>query len=330
MIANGALGNTLSEMTDVLGFSGYSLEEMNNYNKKLVEALLDLDNTTQLGIANSIWIKKGFGVHDDFVSVNKKMYDAQVQELDFASPKAPDIINGWCAGKTNNCIPKVLNEIPETARLYLLNALYFKGIWKNQFKKSDTAEEAFTNADGSKSTVHMMNLCDERFNYAENEYFSMAELPYGNEAFSMVVLLPAEGKSLDECLPQLNDERWGEWNSSLSSSALNLKLPRFEMEYDKELIDDMMAMGMQEAFTPSADFSGMADEDLFISLLQQFTYVKVNEEGTEAAAVTVGGMDVAAPGPSTVIPFYVDRPFIFLIKEKSTGVILFMGKVTKL
>ena len=111
----------------------------------------------------------------------------------------------------------------------------------------------------------MMNLRDERFNYAENEYFSMAELPYGNEAFSMVVLLPAEGKSLDECLPQLNDERWGEWNSSLSSSALNLKLPRFEMEYDKELIDDMMAMGMQEAFTPSADFSGMADEDLFIS-----------------------------------------------------------------
>lgn len=330
MIANGALGNTLSEMTDVLGFSGYSLEEMNNYNKKLVEALLDLDNTTQLGIANSIWIKKGFGVHDDFVSVNKKMYDAQVQELDFASPKAPDIINGWCAGKTNNCIPKVLNEIPETARLYLLNALYFKGIWKNQFKKSDTAEEAFTNADGSKSTVHMMNLRDERFNYAENEYFSMAELPYGNEAFSMVVLLPAEGKSLDECLPQLNDERWGEWNSSLSSSALNLKLPRFEMEYDKELIDDMMVMGMQEAFTPSADFSGMADEDLFISLLQQFTYVKVNEEGTEAAAVTVGGMDVVAPGPSMVIPFYVDRPFIFLIKEKSTGVILFMGKVTKL
>ena len=262
--------------------------------------------------------------------LRRVLYEFPVQELDFASPKAPDIINGWCAGKTNNCIPKVLNEIPETARLYLLNALYFKGIWKNQFKKSDTAEEAFTNADGSKSTVHMMNLRDERFNYAENEYFSMAELPYGNEAFSMVVLLPAEGKSLDECLPQLNDERWGEWNSSLSSSALNLKLPRFEMEYDKELIDDMMAMGMQEAFTPSADFSGMADEDLFISLLQQFTYVKVNEEGTEAAAVTVGGMDVAAPGPSTVIPFYVDRPFIFLIKEKSTGVILFMGKVTKL
>ena len=139
MIANGALGNTLSEMTDVLGFSGYSLEEMNNYNKKLVEALLDLDNTTQLGIANSIWIKKGFGVHDDFVSVNKKMYDAQVQELDFASPKAPDIINGWCAGKTNNCIPKVLNEIPVRARLYLLIALYLMGIWKNQFKKSYTA-----------------------------------------------------------------------------------------------------------------------------------------------------------------------------------------------
>ena len=331
MIANGASGNTLSEMIDVLGFSDYSLEEMNSYNKKLVEALLDLDNTVQLGIANSIWIKQGFGVHDDFVSVNKKMYDAQVQELDFASPKAPDIINDWCAGKTNNCIKEVLKEIPENARLYLLNALYFKGIWKNQFKKSDTKAEQFTNVDGSRSTVQMMNIFGERFNYTENECFFMAEFPYGNEAFSMVVLLPAEGKSLEECLPQLTDEHWREWSNTLSGATLNVKLPRFELKYDKDLIEDMEEMGMKDAFDEiRADFSGMADEDLFISLLQQFTYVKVNEEGTEAAAVTVGGMMDAAPGPSAVIPFYADRPFIFLIKEKSTGTILFMGKITKL
>lgn len=331
MITNGAANNTLEEMKTVLGFSDYSLEEMNNYNQKLVSALLELDNTTRLGIANSIWIKQGFGVYDDFVNVNKKVYDAQVKELDFASPNAKNIINGWCAEKTNNCIKEVLKEIPEDARLYLLNALYFKGIWKNQFKKSDTESEQFTNADGSRATVYMMNMSGERFNYAENEYFSMAEFPYGNEAFSMVVLLPAEGKSLEECLPQLTDEHWREWSNTLSNATLNVKLPRFEMEYDKDLIADMQEMGMKDAFDGMhADFSNMSAADLFVGLLQQYTYVKVDEEGTEAAAVTIGGMSLTALGPSVAIPFYVNRPFVFLIKEKSTGVILFMGKVTKL
>ena len=329
MITNGAAGNTMTEMKDVLGFSDYSVEDMNSYNQKLVSALLDLDNTTRLGIANSIWIKQGFGVYDTFVDVNKKMYDAQVQELDFASPNAKDIINRWCAEKTNNCITEVLKEIPEDARLYLLNALYIKGIWKVQFKKSNTVAEPFNNLDGSESTVQMMNLFEEHFNDTENDYFSIAEFPYGNEAFSMVVLLPAEGKSLDECLPQLTKGNWQEWNDNMLSANLNVKLPRFKLEYDKDLIKDMKAMGMKDAFG-NADFSKMSDADLCVGLLQQFTYVNVDEEGTEAAAVTVGGMLVTSPGPITVQPFYVNRPFVFMIKEKSTGTILFMGKVTKL
>lgn len=331
MITNGAADNTLEEMKTVLGFSDYSLEEMNNYNQKLVSALLELDNTTRLGIANSVWIKQGFGVYDDFVNVNKKFYDAQVQELDFTSPGAKDIINGWCAGKTNNCIKEVLKGIPEDARFYLLNALYFKGVWKNQFKKSNTKAEPFTNVDGSRSTVQMMNMSGERFGYAENEYFSIAEFPYGNEAFSMVVLLPAEEKSLEECLPQLTDGHWREWNDALSRAMVDVKLPRFELKYDKDLIGDMQEMGMKDAFDGRrADFSEMSDAELFVGLLQQYTYVKVDEEGTEAAAVTVGGMMDSAAGPGMDKLFYVNRPFVFLIKEKSTGAILFMGKVTKL
>ncbi|WP_373833671.1 serpin family protein, partial [Bacteroides heparinolyticus] len=145
MVANGASDNTLKEMLATLGFSDYLPAEMNAYNQKLTSALLNLDNTTQLGIANSIWIKQGFGVYDDFVDVNKKMYDAQVKELDFASPKAVDVINGWCAEKTKNCIKEVLKEIPGDARLYLLNALYFKGNWTTRFNNSNTAQEQFTN-----------------------------------------------------------------------------------------------------------------------------------------------------------------------------------------
>ncbi|WP_373727517.1 serpin family protein [Bacteroides heparinolyticus] len=331
MVANGAAGNTLEEMKTALGFSDYSLEEMNNYNQKLVSALLDLDNTTRLGIANSIWIKRGFGVHDDFVNVNKKIYDAQVQELDFSSPKAVDIINNWCAEKTNNCITEVLKEIPEAARLYLLNALYFKGNWTSRFSKADTAPEQFTNGDGSKSTVQMMNMNEGHFNYGKNEYFSIAEFPYGNEAFSMAVLLPAEGKSLEECLPQLTKGHWQEWSIYLSGATLDVKLPRFELKYNKELKADMMAMGMKDAFNGIvADFSKMSASALFVGLLKQCAYVKVDEEGTEAAAVTVAEMLKTSIGPDVAHPFHVNRPFVFLIKEKSTGVILFMGKVTKL
>lgn len=331
MISNGASGNTLTEMQDVLGFpaSSFSLDDLNNYNQKLTTALLDLDNTTQLGIANSIWVKQGFKVYDSFVNVNKQMYDAQVQELDFTSPTAKDVINRWCAEQTNDCIKEVIKVIPANARMYLLNALYFKGIWASQFEKSATRQENFTNSDGTQQKVNMMNQT-EMFNYTKNSTFSIAELPYGNEAFSMVILLPSGGKMLDESLSELTSENWKEWNSNMAGKQLQVKLPRFKVEYDKTLIDDMIAMGMKDAFDGNkADFSKMSAAELYVGILQQFTYINVDEEGTEAAAVTVGGMLDSAGLPVT-IPFYVDSPFAFMIKEKSTGAILFMGKVTKL
>ena len=332
MITNGASGNTLTEMQDVLGFpaSSFSLDDLNNYNQKLTTALLDLDNTTQLGIANSIWVKQGFKVYDSFVNVNKQMYDAQVQELDFTSPTAKDVINRWCAEQTNDCIKEVIKVIPANARMYLLNALYFKGIWASQFEKSATRQENFTNSDGTQQKVNMMNQT-EMFNYTKNSTFSIAELPYGNEAFSMVILLPSGGKTLDESLSELTSENWKEWNSNMAGKQLQVKLPRFKVEYDKTLIDDMIAMGMKDAFDGNkADFSRMSEAELYVGVLQQFTYINVDEEGTEAAAVTVGGMLDSAVGLPVTIPFYVDSPFAFMIKEKSTGAILFMGKVTKL
>lgn len=292
MISNGASGNTLTEMQDVLGFpaSSFSLDDLNNYNQKLTTALLDLDNTTQLGIANSIWVKQGFKVYDSFVNVNKQMYDAQVQELDFTSPTAKDVINRWCAEQTNDCIKEVIKVIPANARMYLLNALYFKGIWASQFEKSATRQENFTNSDGTQQKVNMMNQT-EMFNYTKNSTFSIAELPYGNEAFSMVILLPSGGKTLDESLSELTSENWKEWNSNMAGKQLQVKLPRFKVEYDKTLIDDMIAMGMKDAFDGNkADFSKMSAAELYVGILQQFTYINVDEEGTEAAAVTVGGM----------------------------------------
>lgn len=332
MITNGATGNTLAEMQNVLGFPAatFSLDDLNNYNKKLTSALLELDNTTQLGIANSIWVKQGFKVYDSFIDVNKKMYDAQVQELDFTSPTAKDVINQWCATQTNNCIKEVIQKIPANARMYLINALYFKGIWKSKFDKSATGQDNFTNVDGSQQKVAMMNQT-ATFNYTQTDAFSIAELPYGNEAFSMVILLPSGDKTLEEGLSGLTYENWKQWNGNMTGRELQVKLPRFKVEYDKMLEEDMIAMGMKDAFdAKNAKFTNMSDAELYIGLLQQFTYINVDEEGTEAAAVTVGGMFETSAGPSSPVPFFVNRPFAFMIKEKSTGAILFMGKITKL
>lgn len=331
MATNGAAGNTLAEMKATLGFSEANIDEMNAYYRRLLNELPDLDNTTQLRLANSIWINQGFEVKSPFVDVNKQMYDAQVSNLDFSSSQALSTINNWCSDKTNGRITEVIQEINPEARMFLSNALYFKGIWKEDYKfdKAKTQDEDFTNADGSVTKVKMMNQTNSYvFNY--NDYFWMARFYYGNSAYSMTILLPDTDHTLEECLEAMTAENWTKWNKDWALRTLIVKMPRFEIEYNKSLIEDMKALGIKDAFDPaSADFSNISDQGLFLNLLKQFTYLKVDEEGTEAAAVTINGM-VSAPPPSTgPVEFFLNRPFVFMINETSTGTVLFMGKVTK-
>ena len=332
MMTNGSAGNTLAEMKATLGFSETNIDEMNAYYRRLLTELPDLDNTTQLKLANSIWINNGFEVKSPFVDVNKQMYDAKVSNLDFSSPKAPSTINNWCSNKTNGRITEVIQEISPAAKMFLLNALYFKGIWQEDYKfdKSKTQDEDFTNADGSVTKVKMMNQTNRyAFNY--NDYFWMAKFNYGNCAYNMTILLPDTDHTLDECLEAMTTENWKEWNMNWKSRRLIVKMPRFEIEYNKSLIEDMKALGIKDAFDPaSADFSNISDQGLHVNLLKQFTYLKVDEEGTEAAAVTIGGMIEAAPPSTGPVEFFLNRPFVFMINEASTGAVLFMGKVTKL
>ena len=209
MVANGAAGNTLEEIKGVLGFSSFELEAMNTYNQKLVKELLDLDNTTLLNIANSIWVKNTYPIDNSFVDLNKSMYDARVESLDLSTQESVKIINDWVSSQTNKAIKEVVSAPNPYVNMYLMNALYFKGIWRYPFKKSNTKEELFTNADGSSVEVPMMNL-EESFIHIQTDDFNIAEFPYGNSAFSMVILLPAEGKTLDESLVNLTYENWSE------------------------------------------------------------------------------------------------------------------------
>ncbi len=325
MIANGADGNTLTELQDVLGFKGFSKDEINSYYQRLDAELKGLDNSTQLALANSVWVNNGVNVYDAYAKVGKEMYNAPVKTLDFMGPDALFTINNWCEEQTNGLIPQILDEMPSGITACFLNALYFKGFWKNKFKESNTKNELFTCADGRKMLVKMMRQ-EDGFDSWGNEYFSLAEFPYGNEAFSMVVLLPDEDKTLEECLQQFTADCWME-SVDMKPRNLDVHFPRFEMRYNTDLVEVMKELGVTEAFDAmNADFSNFSSSSMSVSLLKQSTYVKVDEEGTEAAVVTQGGKLNIAPEFKT---FYMNRPFAFLIKEKSTGTILFMGKVAE-
>lgn len=332
MMANGADGNTLAEIKEVLGYENASMDELNAYYKMLTETLVDLDNSTQIGIVNSLWLKNGFSVKDAYVDAVESSYDADVDYLKPSGKESADAINGWCAEKTGNLIPKIWDKpVPNDVKMLFLNALSFKGIWKKTFEKSDTQEDEFMNLDGTVSKIPMMNLSNKTFRNVVDEKWGVLELPYGNEAFSMVVFLPVEGVSIDDVLCQLTGTEWKKWNERLYEwypKIVKIQFPRFEMSYHKDMVEVLKGMGIKDAFDAErADFSLLASDATLVNLFEQHTYLKVDEKGTEASAVTQGGLvDYYAPGPK----FIVNKPFLYFIKEKSTNAILFMGKVTKL
>lgn len=328
MTANGTEGNSRNQIQEVLGFEDFQMEEVNAYNNRLADELMSLDNTTKFNLANSVWLHHEFNVYDSFIETNEEMYDAQVTSLDLTTPLALEAINNWSAEQTNNLIPEILDELPANLRFCFLNSLYFKGIWKERFKESATTDEIFTCADGKKSRVKMMKQ-KEVFLYCSNETFMLTKFPFGNEAFSMTVLLPNEGHTLEESLREFTAEYWTE-SMKMKGEELDVQFPRFELKYEVDLIDVMKGLGITEIFDEeNADFLKMTPNNVFVNLFKQAAYIKADEEGAEAAATTiVGGMD--SDSVFKTIDFHMNRPFAFLIEEESTGVILFMGKIEEL
>lgn len=328
MAANGANGETQQQMLSVLGFDAGALAELNEYHHNLLTTLPNLDNKTKIAIANALFVQPNFPLEADFVSTCRQSYDAQVDILDFMNNPsgAAAKINAWAARNTNNKIKKVVDG-PTVAslRLMLANALYFKGKWDCEFDKSNTRKEPFTAVDGSVSQVDMMHITDH-FRYAQTDAFRMVELPYKGGAYVMDVFLPAEGKTIADVRHSLSNEAMAE----AYSHNVELRLPRFTMNYERRMNEDLQALGMTRAFTGAADFSNMSRVPMCIDFVKQNTFLAVDEEGTEAAAVTVIGFKYTSAGPEETIPFYVDEPFVLLIREVQQGTILFIGEVNKL
>ena len=332
MAYNGAQGETKIEMEKAMKLAGLTTEQINNSHKALVAALQSSDPDVVLEIANAIYYHQGFTVLPDFISVNKNFYSAEVNALNFGNTtEALNTINGWVAQKTRYKIPTIIDTIDPDLRMILLNAIYFNGIWKNKFGERDTHNYPFYFADGTHKEVPTMKL-ETSLEYTSNELFSAVNLPYGDGQFQMTVLLPNEGKTTKNVISELNMDNWQKWMKGFEAAKpVVVNMPRFKFSWKLKLNDILQSMGMKQAFVSNAaNFSGISGgKDLYIGYVIHKTYIDVNENGTEAAAVTAVGMfTTGSLEPDLRKYFTVNRPFLFAITEKTTGAILFIGEVT--
>ena len=330
MTYNGADGSTKEAMQKTLEISGLTDEEINESYKNLTRLLTQLDPTVQFQIANSIWYRLGQTPLESFVNVCKTYFDALVRELDFSDPGAADTINAWAYDNTNGRIEDIVEKpIGAGIVMFLINAIYFKGAWTYQFDEDLTKDDWFFLPDGNKKPCRMMEqraLCKHLW----TDDFQAVDLPYGNSDFSMSIFLPHPGRDINSFIEELDQEGFDHWIGSLSfpQDSFNVWIPKLKLECEYSLNSSLKALGMGIAFGGGADFSRMySGGGVWIDSVKHKTFVEVNEEGTEAAAVTVVSMrESASP---TWDGFRADRPFVFVIRESQSGAILFIGKIVE-
>jgi len=340
----GARGETETEMAKVLHFPTVPSETVTvkdkfdrmRFHSAFGTIVKDLNargrkGSYELTVANALWGQKDYGFLEEFLGLIKTNYDGRLNEVDFirSTEATRKAINVWVEKKTNNKIKDLIPKgvLDSMTRLVLTNAIYFKGNWARQFKEERTKDAPFTLAGGQKVDVAMMNQTAD-FPYMETEDFQGLELPYVDDELSMIILLPKEFDGLDEFEKTLTVGDLSKWLDELRNREVIVSIPKFKMTSQFGLASVLESMGMIEAFSANADFSGMnGRRDLFISAVIHKAYVDVNEEGTEAAAATAVTMKLTSVGPARIPVFRADHPFLFLIRDNHSGSILFIGRV---
>jgi serine protease inhibitor len=324
MSMNGAVGPTYDAMRSTLGFGGLAEAEINQAYRGLIAQLHARDPKVEFKLANSIWYERTFQVKQPFLDAGRTFFAAEISPLDFMSPSAPRTISRWAEQQTGGRIRDIVERIDPLDKMILINAVYFKAPWTRPFEPNATQPRPFTRADGSTVQVPLMRM-DAAHPMLMNEDVHMIELGYADTAFAMVLLAPAPGRSLDALMAGLTPQKWQGWLSQLRRDRVILSVPKFRFEYDIEMRNPLTVLGMGIAFNPrEADFTRIANiSDLHISKVRQKAFIDVHELGTEAAAATSVFI-----GPTSMPPeLRFDRPFIFAIHERSSGTLLFIGRV---
>jgi serine protease inhibitor len=326
MVQTGARGETLRQMQTALQEGEISPEAVNGANQNLLARLAQLDPRIKLEIASSLWVAKAAVIKPAFIAADTAAYDAEVAAVNFQDPATVHHINEWVSARTHGKIPAFVQApLDPLLRLIVLNAIYFKANWAIPFSTNETRARPFTPPSGPAFSHPAMSRTGS-FRYLEEDRFQAVELPYADDSVSLFLILPKGG--LDAFLTGLTEENFQRWTEQMASRQGTLQWPRFKLENEYDLTRVLALMGMPVAFGARADFSGIAEEPLLISWVKQKTYVEVSEQGTEAAAVT--GIGIRATGMRPIAPPFemvVDRPFFVAIREKGTGLILFLGAI---
>ncbi len=330
MTANGAQGDTFAAMRDVLAPSTASLETFNAAYRALQEKLTRSSDKVSVSLANALWAKADVSFNDEFLNRAQTIYEARIDALDFSDPGAVNAINNWVRESTNGKIDGIVEKLDPELILLLTSAIYFKAAWQNAFDPASTLELPFTLPDGAQKQVPMMLRTGE-MQYLKTDNAQLAQLAYADEATRMTVLLPDAGKTADDVLASLTAVQWQTWQGDFGIKSGTLYLPRFKAETDVTLNDALSVLGLTLAFDAErADFSGMrpVPPQVFISNVRHKAFIEVNEEGTEAAAATSVGMGATSAEPaSDTFEMLIDRPFVIMIEDIDTGLILFAGLI---
>lgn len=326
MVAAGAESPTRSEIYDMLGFSGSASSDVNNLCKTLISGRTALDPQTQIHIASAFVADKKSVINPEYLSLLGDFYGAEGRTVDSDDEAAAlKSINDWCADHTDGMIPKLISSLGPNFRSIALNAVSFKGLWYKKFDKSDTKDGNFLKSDGTYAVLPMMRQ-EESFSYYDAGDFRMVSLPYGNGSFSMVVLLPGDGKELSDVISGLDRQSWETAFGRLGLCPVDLKLPRFTVEFNRDMSDHLKSLGASTVFTPDAGLSLISDEDIFVTQVVHAAKIVVDEDGTKASSST--GVSQGTLSPGSAAEFHADRPFVYAIVENSTGQIYFIGTFT--
>jgi serine protease inhibitor len=334
---NGADGQTKQEMLAALSLSGSELGAINAANAQLIKLIRTPSQSITLSVANSLWVdSRRATLKPDYVKRTQASYDAEMIDLDFSNPSAAARINSWASKETQGRISNVIDRIDPADLALLLNAVYFKGQWAHKFDKAQTQQRDFTLADGSVKQVPRMAQSG-RFDYFETPQMQAIRLPFAEGDLVMEVLLPAKSSSMAALEAELTPEHWTGWQAQYARRPGNIELPRFELKSNYRLNEPLQTLGMTRAFHPEgAQFTGMFSPApgqpragrFFISSVLQSTYWKVDEEGSEAAAVTTTEIRATAVArPEQPFRMIVDRPFFCAIVDRRSGALLFVGAI---
>lgn len=330
MLANGAEASTREEIMTTIGAKDFDIDEMNAFYAYLIRRAKTADKQTTLNIANYIALNKEFKLKKKFASTIADSYQGAVESLEFTNPESTKLINGWCSEHTNNMIPTIIDQVEPSAVAYILNAIYFNGTWTDKFDKNNTKKEQFNGYTRDIMYVDMMHR-NAKYYYTSNDVYSAVTLPYGSGAYSMTVILPNEGKFITGLTKTLNADTIASLRRNMEECLVDLKLPRFTTEMKLPLKGIVAKLGAPSMFDATrADFSSFANGNVYVSEMLQKAKIEVSEEGTKAAAVTMGMVKLTSMRPQEPrrVDFHCDRPFVYMIRDNYTGAILFMGQFT--